>query len=116
MELVNDTLAPQHEQLQVVPETYKPQLKSYSEPKNLVIGMAKGIESENLVVFAGSLREHCPVTKCHVALFMDYPLTVQTSDIVERYQVETIKLEPEDVPPKYANYHPSSSRWPLIYR
>jgi hypothetical protein len=75
--------------------------------------MAQRIETPNLMTFAASLRQY---TSAHVVLFMDTPVSSVHTEICIRFHIEIQRFDLTSLTPSFmASYHPSSSRWPLIY-
>ncbi|KAJ8602258.1 hypothetical protein CTAYLR_003638, partial [Chrysophaeum taylorii] len=85
--------------------------------RDLVVGLAKGIPTTNLAVFATSLRRNAP-QHVDVALFVDRDSV--DAELGELATAQRVDLKIYDVerlePPHLRNFHPSSFRWPIISR
>lgn len=82
--------------------------------RQLVIGMGTGIGPEFLSVFCASLREH---SSANVVIFVDLPMSSLTKQIIQKYAITAVEFNVNDLqPPSLRSYHPSTYRWPVLYR
>jgi hypothetical protein len=87
--------------------------KASSVHTDLIIGMAKDLDSKNLAVFGKSLRKVC---KAKVVLFINEPVPDRHKEIARNCDIEIVSYNPKDLgfSIDISAFHPSTSRWPLI--
>lgn len=80
---------------------------------DLIIGMAKDLDSKNLAVFGKSLRKVC---KAKVVLFVNEPVPDRHTEVARSCDIEIVSYNPTDLgfSIDISGFHPSTSRWPLI--
>ena len=91
--------------------------------KDLVVGMAQDTDPKNLAVFCGSLRQQNTIAD--VVLFINTPIAAQIKEITQKYKIITVPfnlqrlttdvLNPSAISQSLQKYHPSTTRWSLIY-
>lgn len=92
--------------------------------KDIVIGMAQDTDPRNLAVFCASLREVKP--DIELVLFINTPIPASHKEVSRKYNVNVIpfnlgrlsmEVEGESVgiAPGLQKYHPSTTRWSLMY-
>ena len=74
--------------------------------------MAYDLDPKNLAVFCGSLRN---VSSAEVVLFMNAPVSQRALEITRRYDVNVQVFDVQGLPHDMQSFHPSTSRWKLIY-
>ena len=80
--------------------------------QNLVIGMAQDVDSKNFAVFCKSLRK---VSSSYVLIFVNNPIPEKHIDIAKKSDVNIEGFNIKDLE-SMEKFHPSTTRWPLIYK
>ena len=91
--------------------------------KDLVVGMAQDTDPRNLVVFCSSLREQNK--EADVVIFINTPIAAQLKEITSKFNIITVPFNlqrlttdvanPSEISKALQKYHPSTTRWSLIY-
>lgn len=86
-----------------------------SSNKDLVIGMAKDLDSKNFAVFVKSLRA---VSKASIVIFINEPIPERHQSIASAFKIDLVPFDSGNMnfPVDMKAFHPSTVRWPLIYR
>lgn len=80
---------------------------------DIVIGMAQDTDAKNLAVFCTSLRK---VSAAEVYIFVNAPIPTRHQEIADNNKINLVSFEPKSLSPEMQAFHPSTLRWPLIYR
>jgi hypothetical protein len=91
----------------------KHEVKRRDQPKkDLVIGMAKDLLEEPLVVFAASLREHTMPHTVDIFIFINEALSARMTELFEKFEVHPIIFSEDKLKPDVMRkYHPSTYRY-----
>lgn len=98
---------------EIAPSTSQTSNIYKSVGNDLIIGMAKDLDSKNLAVFGKSLRKVC---KAKVVLFINEPVPDRHKQLARMCDIEIVAYNPSDLGFRIdiSAFHPSTSRWPLI--
>jgi len=86
---------------------------SSNSKKDIVIGMAQDTDPKNLAVFCSSLRK---VTTAEIVIFVNSPAPARHTEIAKANEVKLIPFDLSSLSMEMQSFHPSTLRWPLIYR
>ena len=86
---------------------------SFNSKKDIVIGMAQDTDPKNLAVFCSSLRK---VTTAEIVIFVNSPAPARHTEIAKANEVKLIPFDLSSLSMEMQSFHPSTLRWPLIYR